>query len=457
MLFVSLGGCGDAAEATTSAASGSAGTDTDSNAEASTFAETGAGSSTALGSASESGGSGDATTSDDTTGISDSDTDGTGTPPPGECGNGVLDPGELCDPGTVDARNVCDRSCSAESGTLLWDVEVGRPGAAVLFRDVAVNAMGEVYVAGDFGGQNAGVQKFGADGEELWSASAFIDADESNAHRVAVMPDDGVVIAGRTLSVAGGVSTFGVAARFSADGTPAWEQEFDSDLFELSGWTGLDTDEQGRIVMCGMAGSEADGWYPRVRTADADGSGAWSWDGEVLPAAASAAGCLWGAQGGVIVANVYGDIFRLDDSGVQVASWPSDGILDVYGLDDDPEGNVFVAGRSGPPFGWETRRLSSEGLPVWSEVFPAEFGDSPSDIRVFGEGLTIVGTVTEAGAGLGRIAYHSPDDGAMLWEASIQDEDCSSVDVDQESGAVYVVCSSTYFDGDTSRLRKYAP
>lgn len=151
--------------------------------------------------------------------------DATTAPGPG-CGDGVVDPDELCDDGNAINGDGCNNDCT-KSGEMLWEYRSGEPYPDD-FRAVEVAPDGTIIVGGSRfvlgSGWDRWLARFGADGELLWSRNYHGGVDFEGILAVALWND--------TIYAAGNVDRndgreLWVGA-FSADGEPLWDDEYGS-------------------------------------------------------------------------------------------------------------------------------------------------------------------------------------------------------------------------------------
>jgi hypothetical protein len=160
-------------------------------------------------------------------------------------------------------------------GLHLWSRRVGDP-LAQNFKDVAVNAAGDVYLTGsfsgtvDFGGgpvtssQSDGVLvKYSSAGNYIW-ARTFSATGNQNGNGVTVDSLGNPIVVGYaqssvdfglgTVTTAGGGDMF--VAKYNANNIPQWAKVF-GDATNQTAWT-VDTDLQNNVVIAGTITGSAD-------------------------------------------------------------------------------------------------------------------------------------------------------------------------------------------------------
>lgn len=433
-------------------------------------------------------GSGDAgdTTGDDTAGSSDEtgtetgESSETGTPT-GDCGNGILDLGEMCDDGNAEDGDGCDADCTAPAGTLLWAIELGddgdpeRAGA-----DVAVDDDGSVYVAGwasNPGERFGSLLQFSPEGDLVWEAQWGDVGGSAQATTVSVGPDGQPVVAGWQVYGPDNGQHRGWAAKYDPDGSELWSQTHTNATPDIDRWYGSDVDARNEIVLCGLAqfdGQNAAAW---VRKLAVDGTEIWN--REIVPAghvAATANGCGFTPGGSVIAAGNTAPsaepwLARLtvdgDDDWEQLGDAAfMGGTNDAVAV--DAEGAPYTTGRyqvGGSEFVIPTRRHDPLGEVVWSSTRPlATFGQGGWDIAVHDDGsVTMVGTELGESETDDGLVVRYDENGNELWSEVFDDDESRfdrwrGVAVDRNSGAFYVTGTESDNGSNASLwLRKYAP
>ncbi|MCA9653978.1 MAG: hypothetical protein KC501_28915 [Myxococcales bacterium] len=199
------------------------------------------------------------------------------------CGNGMLEPGEVCDDGNTTSGDGCSATCQPESCAMVWSwtepVDDGDPGA----NDTTVDGTGNVYVVGDTPGPSDNdiwVAKWNPDGSQAWSQR--IDSGNGIDVGLGIAVDEAgeVYIAGR---VAGDGDAMYYARLASADGSEVWAITIDS-MFPGEDDIGVDAalTPDGDVVVAGrlrVGDGDDDLWLSR--RAGADGSEVWAttWSG----------------------------------------------------------------------------------------------------------------------------------------------------------------------------------
>lgn len=176
------------------------------------------------------------------------------------------------------------------SGVVLWARQFGTSGNDAA-GGVAVDGAGRVYVAGYVSGALEGihagsfdvfVRAYDADGGVLWTRQ-FGTASLDEAYALAVGPDGGVLVVGRTGGVlpgatgAGGQDAF--VRAYDADGGVRWTHQFGT---AGQDWAfGVAVDGAGGVVVVGrtegaLAGTQAGNGDAFVRAYDAEGTERWT-------------------------------------------------------------------------------------------------------------------------------------------------------------------------------------
>lgn len=262
----------------------------------------------------------------------------------------------------------CDRS---EDGTC-WSQVLGSEHGNTVALAIALHGDDALYVAGRTTGPFSGgpysnseafLSKYDTAGASQWTVQ-FGSPDPDEASAVAIAPDGGVYVAGRTSGAVDGMS--GATARdvflakFSADGERLWIRQLDlggTDYLE-----DMTIDGHGRIVIVGYteqpSGTSTPDSWPFVAKLDATGQVEWSrqMDG---PSPGRAETVAIGPAGDIYVAGITyeynllrGDVWtsRYTADGTQL--WVSsrdafDGHERARAITADSEGGARVATWSG--------------------------------------------------------------------------------------------------------------
>jgi Beta-propeller repeat len=316
-------------------------------------------------------------------------------------------------------------------------------------RAVAVDGNGDIYVAGYVGGQLPGgpaisggsfdayVRKFGQSGIVIWTRQ-FGSSGDDTADSVAVDADGNVYVAGSAGAALPDQTAFGAwdafVRKYDAGGTEIWTRQFGS--------TGYDTgrvavDPSGNVIVSGLTerglAGETDGGtdagaigYAFVRKYD--GSGTALWTRQFGSAGAQVGGS----------ANVFGSA-AVDGSGNIYIAGFTDGSLpgqtsaggqDVFvrkydtggsemwtrqfgtSADDgasaastDSDGNVYVAGRTFGALPNQSnagkadafvRKYDAGGTEVWTRQFGSTAADGATAVRVDGSSVYVGGNTNAA-------------------------------------------------------------
>ncbi len=434
------------------------------------------------------------TTSDGSSGSGDSPADSTGGDEsdsssetgdvPVNCGDGIVDPEELCDDGNAVDGDGCDADCTAPSGAVLW--EIHEPNVAGERRSgdgVALDTDGNIYVSGTVasaGTSRAYLRRYDAAGEMQWEVEYDEVPDVTRTIDVALGPDGQPTIAGGHWIEDPGIVA-GFVATFSDEGVPQWsEAGHMSAGTHVDVWERVAVDTDGSIVLCGMAAATASDTVAWVRKLDAAGIWQWTWTGDSVSdrePGARVSGCGIGADGEIALGGAASPSTselwtgRLDSGGTPIwtdADEPGDGQGGFFdALAVGPDGESYVAGFFQAGAGvFQTRleRRDADGSVAWSQSYPNDAaGDRTYDVAVHADGsLTLTGLVS--GAGTDGFVRRVGPQGQPLWDEAVTagddlDERLRSVAVDAASGAIVAVGTADNADNASSGLwlRRFAP
>jgi hypothetical protein len=213
---------------------------------------------------------------------------------------------------------------------------------------LAVDATGAVYVAGftgcvlgstNYGSTDAFVAKYDANGSRLW-VQQFGSSEPDSALGIALDNEGGVLIAGSTFGVLGGVTQGdppgeGFLIRFDGNGNESWKKQFGDSTSPSVRFNHLHVDDAGDIFVLGATYSDTT--TPRneevlLRKHDPSGNEIWSIqlgtdEDDRVSAMAFADGVMYFAG------NTYGDWGGPNSGG-------SDAYLARYSVDVDMPGDT---------------------------------------------------------------------------------------------------------------------
>jgi len=402
---------------------------------------------------------------------------------PAVCGNGIIEPGEMCDDGNVSDDDGCQGDCTLLAGEMWWretidggDMDLDRG------QDVAVDAEGNIYIVGTvldpFTQGDVYVRKYDPIGTSIWTRNY----------------DGGVNLNDQGVAIAGDASGFMVVAgrqTQEADaGSRVWLSKCDPNGQILWQTAGAQTDSFAALAMFSAthfiaAGTTKEGMDTNalIRRYDDQPSEQWS---------AIHAGAAGGPDSAADVAvNDAGDIFitgreftdatsfdawiaRYSPGGDEVWSVTVDGPesgADWGGaIAVSDEGWLVVGGRhdfgdAGFGDAW-IARYTIDGDEVWSQTVdgPGSGDDGVSGLAIDGGGaiLAVGHTTNEDGDSDVWIRKHNGD-GAEVWTRTIAgegegDDAASAVAVDGDGNVVTIgdVAVIDKFDTDIL-LVKHAP
>ncbi len=348
----------------------------------------------------------------------------------GPCGNGVMDPGEMCDEGVRndDISGQCSRLCRPliewtarhdgpahlddEALALAWD-----PRGALLVtgsESVTVDD-GDVWVA-----------KLDVVGQLLWSRTHAGPAGRTDSGQgVAVDADSNVVVNAtewldlRTTSIS--------TRKYDALGNLLWLRSYAPGLDSAGGVT---VDAVGNVIAVGTVSSGTGAQSAFIRKYSASGTTLWSREiqGTSVDYNGAQAVAL-GPAGSVLVAGILSQtapqidswITRLSAAGVEVWTHWSEAALLASATAVAADGDETVTcGYYGPRAntidGW-VRRLDSHGQLLWSRTYARTGPDRCTGIAVDPDtGEVVVAFSEDLGLALGRAVVRKyTAGGTALW------------------------------------------
>jgi cysteine-rich repeat protein len=332
-------------------------------------------------------GTGTLGTDDDGTGLTVADDDeGNG---PAECGNGQLDPGEMCDDDNEVEADGCNTDCMP-SGYVTWQETIGS-GAAQVDEGFAVVAdiEGNFYVGGYLGLADGTVdgwlRRLSPTGGTYWTVPLQGAAARNDAFQALALADgDGAYAAGYTGAT--DMTSDAIVRKIDRFGAEQWSSTFDAPGATNTVIARVATDPDGSLIVVGHHDTMANGNDLLVRKYTPDGMPVWtrSYDGPAMgndygygvavandgyiyvtgsEATAGEGANMWlgryDTDGNLIWARSYNGLAGLDDY-----------LLDV---DVDPETNAYVCGYSAAvEYPWHVfvRRYDPDGELQWTDEYP---------------------------------------------------------------------------------------
>jgi len=308
------------------------------------------------------------------------------------------------------------------SGSELWTRQFGT-FANDHATDVAVDASGNVYVAGYTGGalpgqsslgsDDAFIRKYDGSGNELWTKQ-FGTSTYDYAESVAVDASGNIYVAGETLGVlpgqtsSGGIDAF--VRKYDGSGSEIWTKQFGTSTY-VSIWR-VAVDASGNVYVAGetkgaLPGQTSSGdWDVFVRKYDGSGNELWTKqfgtsDNDYAPGVAvDASGNVYAAgyTGGALPGQSSpggGDAFvrKYDGSGNEL--WTRQFGTSDYDYAEsvavDASGNVYVAGLTSGVLPRQTssgggdafvRKYDGSGSELWTMQFGTSTYDEAYDVAV---------------------------------------------------------------------------
>lgn len=363
--------------------------------------------------------------------------------------------------------------------------------------DVTLDASGNVYSAGYtedvYGTPNSGLYaggvaaKYDAAGNQQWFSNLYAARSLDHVADVRVDALNNVYVAGETYRYAAGAESFLI--KLASDGTPLWERHLGTPDNEFGGALALDA--LGNAYVGGsttgdLVGGGKHGYDPFLAKYDPSGTLLWVKqyaDNALNPYPMSMSispghGIYLGFGG-----TVDGGLARLDDAGqmlwFQKPNYSASASLhtEIYGVAADVAGNVFATGfagfvyTNGYPYSGGQAVVAKHGLDgalLWKAFVPTLFQSIASDVALDASGnVYICGSTSRVSGGVDTgdddafWAKFSPQ-GALLWfeDWGTQFEDFASGLAVDQAGRVFVSTSTfrtvnNYYaaDGDVAIIR----
>ena len=378
----------------------------------------------------------------DPTGDGDGDGDPTGDGDGDPCGNGDIDLGEQCDDGNNENGDGCNNDCT-DSGAALWQ-EI-----FPVFNDddfawgVAVDSSDRIFVSGhgnviDNNNTDGWYRKYSPDGQLFWDET-FGGLKPEGARRIAVDPDDDILVVGELWNVNGN-NYDAMLRKIDQNGAEIWTRQFD--LLEDDHAFGVAVAGDGTIVVTG--GSVSFNGF--VRRYDADGNELWTENfGDIGKYGWEVGYTDDGNIAVVISPNRYVRLYTT--AGSEVWTFAQNDTCEASSLAIDGN-DVLLAGceTANQYFAW-FGRLDSDGDLLWDETFTGD-GDTyayANDIAVDSTGrIVAVGSRIIGQERFAVARKYSSDGQTLIWEQSLKGSNLSgpnegtAVTLDSEDNVIMV-------------------
>ncbi len=344
-------------------------------------------------------------------------------------------------------------------------------------RHVAIDASGNVYVAGFTYSFTAGLAdfalvKFAPDGTKLWNTT-WGGGLEDQGRGVAVDPSGNVYISGYTNSFSEGGADLALI-KYTSDGTKLWNTTWGGPLDEFG--QGILVDSSGNIFISGITTSfSVGGWDVALLKFDSSGNKLWntSWGGAdqdsgrdvVMDSSGnfyvSGSTASFGAGG-----NDF-SLVKFDSNGVPLwnVTWGGTGTEFGWGVAIDTSGNVYTSGYTtgfgAGGYDIALVKFDSNGNILWNTTWGGGSADYSRDIAIDTCGNVIVpGYTSSFSVGsydIALIKYAS--NGTQLWNTTWGDvglEEIWGIAVDSSGNAFLSGNTGSFGEGlDDFMLIKY--
>jgi Beta-propeller repeat len=303
------------------------------------------------------------------------------------------------------------------TGAELWSIEQPDQREFDNSPNVTVDAQGDIFVANSVDGDgsaDANVTRFDADGNELWSTTWGVHGVDF-VYDVALDAAGNVYVAGQTDGGPGQHDQDAFMSKLDTEGNLLWSKRWGTEQSELASTVSVDGD--GNLLVAVRTGYRVDAIDYAVTKFDAEQNLVWSyaWDSSVDTVIAN---LVTDSSGNVFVGGTdAGDGFvaRLDEAGALTWRSAEDANLDeVNGIALGADG-LLTAATVGYPTG--TTSLSQfdvEGALLWTEQV-----GTPETENLYSVALDNAGHIVVAGSTYGAMeGVNAGNDDSFVLELS---------------------------------------
>lgn len=384
-----------------------------------------------------------------------------------DCGNGLIDEGEICDDGDEIQGNGCNNDCQ-ESASELWTIGYDGPdGLDDEALGVATFPNGDFVVTGfrEVAGEGFDIvtRKYDPDGALLWERSHDgPGAGHDISYSVAVDLDLAIIVGGRE------DNSYAWIRKYDTDGATLWTRTFPEG--PSSSAYGVATDQAGDIVVVGNSNEVGQGANTWIRKYTADGDEIWTVledqgngdNDQAYGVAIDPADSIVVAGGMSVLNGSQGWGRGYDADGNLLWSQQPPGSTILWGAAAFATDEVYLASTSSASQA-RVHKLDEDGQILWTQNYAPAMG--------FGEGQDVV---TDSAGAVVLCGVHGTDDielltrkysagGSSYWtrtyagvDSAILAEIAFDVAVDGDDNVIVVGYENV--DGQEDWwIRKYAP
>lgn len=307
------------------------------------------------------------------------------------------------------------------SGVVQWQQTLGSIGTACYGWGAAVDASGNVYVAGQspVSGGSYEIVKYNTSGSIQWQRS--LSGSNGAAYAIAVDSSSNVYITG-TMN-AGSTNNISLA-KYNSSGTIQWQQSLGNSSYTDYGY-GIAVDSSGNVYITGFSATAIGGYY--LVTLKYNSSGTLQWQRQIGNGSFVYSGNAIAVDSS---GNIYVTGYTYDtpgtNSSILTVKYDTSGAIQWqrrlgssntdygYGIAVDSSGNCYIVGQNGAGLYCEIAKYNTSGAIQWQRRLSGSSSDLGRGVTVDSLGnIYIVGYTGANGTNGNAMIAKLPSNGSL--------------------------------------------